>query len=108
MTMKERIARAIAKGCNLDPDAISPRAAERGNTIPEWMFFGPATQLVLQELLTPTEGMVRRTVVGVDNPTPEQWAIGERVCNSLSGPNMQGETACAEVVRDYQAAIEGE
>jgi hypothetical protein len=49
----ERVARAIAKGCNLDPDAISPKAAEAGHTIPEWMFFTQAAHLAIAALRQP-------------------------------------------------------
>ncbi len=41
------IASLIAKGCNLDPDAISPKAAENGHEIPEWMFFTEAAKFVI-------------------------------------------------------------
>ena len=41
------IAREIAIGCNLDPDAISAKAAAGGHQIPEWMFFTPAAERVV-------------------------------------------------------------
>ena len=43
----ETYAREIARGCNLDPDAISAKAAEGGHSIPEWMFFVPAARRVI-------------------------------------------------------------
>lgn len=46
----EAVARAIAKGCNLDPDALSPKAVEAGHSIPEWRFFEPAAQLAIHAL----------------------------------------------------------
>lgn len=49
----ERVARAIAVGCNLDPDAISPKAALAGHTIPEWMFFRDAAFHALAAIRSP-------------------------------------------------------
>lgn len=43
------MARLIAKGCNLDPDAVSPRSRKKGHSIPEWMFFTAAAELILAE-----------------------------------------------------------
>ncbi len=47
----ERVARAIATGCRLDPDAASPKAEEAGHSIPEWMFFVPAAKLAIKATL---------------------------------------------------------
>jgi len=58
MNMIEKMARAIAIKCNLDPDAISPKTKEAGHEIPEWHFFTAAATGVLTALLEPTEGMV--------------------------------------------------
>ena len=41
------VARAIAIGCGLDPDAPSPKAAAAGHIIPEWHFFVPAARAAL-------------------------------------------------------------
>lgn len=52
-----------------------------------------------------TAEMVAVVVQQVGDPTPEQWAIGERANALLTAPNMLGETACAEVARDWTAMI---
>ena len=49
----ESVARAIARGCNLDPNAISPRASQNGHSIPEWMFFTDAAVRAIQEMARP-------------------------------------------------------
>lgn len=46
----ELVARAICKGCNLDPDGISEKAAKSGHSIPEWMFFVPAAKNAIEAL----------------------------------------------------------
>lgn len=51
--MIERVARAIATGCRLDPDEISPKAAEAGHEIPEWMFFVPAAREAVAAIRKP-------------------------------------------------------
>lgn len=53
----ERIARLICKGCNHDPDALNKRAERRGHSIPEWMLFMPAAELVLAEAAGGTEAL---------------------------------------------------
>lgn len=50
MDVVERVARAICKGCGLHPDAISPKAAKSGHSIPEWMFFMPAARAAIAAL----------------------------------------------------------
>lgn len=54
---------------------------------------------------TPTEAMVAAVVQQVGDPTNEQWALAEKTVDSLTGPSMEGDIACAEVIRDYQAMI---
>lgn len=47
----EKCARAIAVGCGLDPNAISPKAAAAGHQIPEWRFFVPAANAALTAVM---------------------------------------------------------
>lgn len=57
--MVEKVARAIAEGCNLDPDAISPKAAAAGHQIPEWHFFVPAAHKAIRAMREPTADMLK-------------------------------------------------
>jgi hypothetical protein len=55
----ERVARAIAKACGLDPDGASPKAAKAGHSIPEWMFFTPAARAAMAATLELTAEAMR-------------------------------------------------
>lgn len=54
----------------------------------------------------PTPEMVAVCVQCVGDPSPEAWAIAEQVCAVLGGPRVDGETACATLVRDWQNMVE--
>lgn len=54
----------------------------------------------------PDEGMLAETVQRVGDPSPENWAMADRIAAQLGGPQMLGSTAIAEVARDWQAMID--
>jgi hypothetical protein len=57
--------------------------------------------------VVPTVEMLAAVVQQVGDPSPEAWALAERAVGGTLGlPNMAGEQACAELVRDWQNMIE--
>lgn len=93
-TTKELLARAIAKACNLDPDAISPKMAKNGHIIPEWMFFLPAATAVLTALLEPSDIMVDCASVAFE---------GEQLAGPLSNGRLPSENIFRAAI---QAALD--
>lgn len=53
----------------------------------------------------PTPEMVAVVIQQVGDPSGEAWALAERVSMGTIGPNVQAETACAELIRDWQNMI---
>lgn len=99
MTVIERGARALAlEQSGVDEwDALDEAFQER---------LKEQVRAVVGAIREPSEGMVATVVQAVGDPTPDQWALGERANATLTTTNMLGETACAEVVRDWQAMID--
>jgi hypothetical protein len=98
MSPIERAARALV---DADAEAIEDEVEPTSR-----VWAGRLVRAVLQAIRVPSEGMVAAVVQQVGDPTPDQWEIGERANAILTETNMLGETACAEVVRDWQAMID--
>lgn len=63
-------------------------------------------RVVLRALREPAPAIIAHVVQQVGDPTPEQWELGERACALNGVPSMNGDTACAELARDWQAMID--
>lgn len=57
--------------------------------------------------IVPTVEMVAAVVTQTDDPAPDEWALAERAVGGLLGlPNVAGEQACAELIRDWRNMLE--
>jgi hypothetical protein len=54
----------------------------------------------------PSVEMLAATVQKVGDPSPEAWELADQTCSALCGPHVQGETAIAELARDWQNMID--
>lgn len=101
MTMIERAARALEAQVDLRLAHMTGRQMVDDGTI-----FPVLARAVLQAIREPTVAMVMDAVQQVGDPSPDNWALGELACASIGGPSMNGERACAELIRDWQAMID--
>jgi hypothetical protein len=60
---------------------------------------------VFDALATPSPAMVGAVVQQVGDPSPDDWALAELTVEAIGGPRMEGERACAELLRDWQAML---
>lgn len=72
----------------------------------DWQIYEQDARAVLQAIREPSEGMVASAVQIVGDPGADNWALAERVCEQLGSQSVNGETACAELARDWQAMID--
>lgn len=111
MTTLEKAARALAD--------LDIRAKRKWDTSEEdlerllpggidycWREYQPQALAVLNAIREPSDEAVAAVVQKVGDPSPDNWAQAERVVVALSGPDMDGETACAELARDWVNMID--
>lgn len=67
MNMRERLARALAKCRDYqDWDVV-------GDGIPAWKLFESDAAAVLDELMTPTEGMLKQSFAAMNDTPSREW-----------------------------------
>lgn len=106
-TMLEQMARAAANDEDARVIAGKEDAADFDNMDPEVrMYWRTIALAVLKVLRNPTLEMVGRVVQQVGDPAPEDWELAERTVESLGYVSMDGERACAELVRDFRNMLD--
>lgn len=83
----ERVARAIARGCNLNPDAISPKAAKHGHQIPEWFFFIAAAKEAIEEIIPAPVDTHRMAETGTGSVRSMGSAVAESEAPNRANPS---------------------
>lgn len=106
-SMVERVARALC-----DDDQARRFADQEGDdsydcsTEYVQRYWQQLARAALTAMLDATPGMLAATVKQVGDPSPENWAMAERVVlGTLGIPHAAGEAAVAELARDWQAMI---
>lgn len=64
-----------------------------------------AIEAVFDWMAEPSDEAIATVVQQVGDPAAFNWAQAERVCATLGGPRMEGETAVAELARDWTAML---
>lgn len=107
--LHREVSRAIAKGCNLDPDADSPKAKEAGHLIPEWMFFGVAASNAIRATGASDRKPVAwrwREAVSLESVEEKPWQLSDTMpvgdnieFQPLYGPEGSEKTKALEQAR---------